>query len=105
MGQKQEKIERTIHDLIDGKKSLNIDTVAMATDLNKDDESDRKAIRRAGRLRSIIVHISHSSYIPLDNPFLLKEIFELFIEKFNLIVDPFEQSFFSLVYLSYMQIL
>ena len=41
--------------------------------------------------------------MPLENPHILKEYFQLFIDKLNLIEDPFEQSFFSLVQLSYMQ--
>ena len=34
---------------------------------------------------------------------MLNECFQVFIEKLNLIEDPFEQSFFSLAHLSYMQ--
>lgn len=57
----------------------------------------------SGRVRSIAVNIGGSTYIPLENPHVLREYLELFIEKFNLIEDPFEQSFFSLVHLSYLQ--
>jgi hypothetical protein len=57
----------------------------------------------SGRLRQITVGISGTAYIPLDNPHALRECFQVFIEKLNLIDDPFEQSFFSLVHLSYMQ--
>lgn len=57
----------------------------------------------SGRIRNIGVQVSGTRYMPLDNPHLLKEYFELFIQKFNLIHDPFEQSFFSLVHLSYLQ--
>lgn len=57
----------------------------------------------SGRIRQIAVAVSGSAYIPLDNPHVLKECFEIFIQKLNLIEDPFEQSFFSLVHLSYMQ--
>ena len=56
-----------------------------------------------GQLRKIGVGISGSTYIPLENPHLLKECFDRFIEKINLIDDPFEQSIFSLVHLSYLQ--
>lgn len=56
-----------------------------------------------GRLRQIGVGISGSTYLPLDNPHLLREFFDRFIEKLNLINDPFEQSFYSIVHLSYLQ--
>lgn len=57
----------------------------------------------SGRLRDIAVGISGSPYLPLNNPPVLKECFDIFIEKLNQINDPFEQSFFSLVHLSYLQ--
>jgi Fic family protein len=57
----------------------------------------------SGRLRDIGVGISGSAYLPLDNPHLLREYFDMFIQKINLIHDPFEQSFFSIVHLSYLQ--
>ncbi|GEM_PF-3404896 len=41
--------------------------------------------------------------MPLENPHTLQECFQIFIEKLSLIEDPFEQSFFALVQLSYMQ--
>ena len=57
----------------------------------------------SGRLRNLAVGISGTVYLPLDNPHVLRECFDIFIEKLNLIQDPFEQSFFALVQLSYMQ--
>lgn len=57
----------------------------------------------SGRIRQIAVGISGTNYMPLENPHVLKECFQIFIEKLNLIEDPFEQSFFALVQLSYMQ--
>lgn len=57
----------------------------------------------SGRIRHIAVSISGTTYLPLDNPHVLKECFDIFIQKINLIEDPFEQSFFSLVHLSYLQ--
>jgi Fic family protein len=56
-----------------------------------------------GLIRKISVGIDGTTYMPLDNPHILKEYFQIFIEKLNLIKDPFEQSFFSLVHLSYLQ--
>lgn len=56
-----------------------------------------------GRLRTRAVYIERSAYIPIDNPHFLQECFDLFIEKLNAITDPFEQSLFSLIHLSYLQ--
>ena len=41
--------------------------------------------------------------MPLENPYILKECFDHFVEKLNAIADPFEQSIFSIVHLSYLQ--
>lgn len=57
----------------------------------------------SGRIRNITVSIGGSTYIPLENPHILRECFQLFVEKINRIEDPFEQSFFSIVHLSYLQ--
>ena len=57
----------------------------------------------SGRLRSLIVGIGGSTYMPLENPHILQECFDHFVEKLNAITDPFEQSIFSIVHLSYMQ--
>ncbi len=57
----------------------------------------------SGRVRSIAVAIGGSTYVPLENPQVLRECFDLFVEKVNAIDDPFEQSLFSIVHLSYLQ--
>ena len=57
----------------------------------------------SGRLRTLIVGIAGSTYLPLENPQVLRECFDLFVEKLNSIADPFEQSIFSIVHLSYLQ--
>jgi Fic family protein len=57
----------------------------------------------SGRLRTIRVAIGGTTYVPLENPQVLRECFELFVEKVNDITDPFEQSLFSIVHLSYLQ--
>lgn len=56
-----------------------------------------------GNLRKIEVEIGKSTYKPLDNPHVLKELFELVLFKARKIEDPFEQSFFLLIHLSYLQ--
>ncbi|MEQ1764012.1 MAG: Fic family protein [Pyrinomonadaceae bacterium] len=57
----------------------------------------------SGRVRTIAVEIGGSTYVPLENPQVLRECFDLFVEKVNEIDDPFEQSLFSIVHLSYLQ--
>ena len=57
----------------------------------------------AGRLRRLPAGISHSSYHPLEDQFEIEEEFEILITKAAEIVDPFEQSFFLLVHIPYLQ--
>ncbi len=57
----------------------------------------------SGRLRTIAVGIAGTTYIPLESPQLIRECFDLFIDKVNEIDDAFEQSLFSIVHLSYLQ--
>ncbi|MFZ4402987.1 MAG: Fic family protein, partial [Pseudobdellovibrionaceae bacterium] len=56
-----------------------------------------------GKVRERTVQISGSTYLPIDNPHLLGEMFELFLKKTKQIENPFEQSFFTLVHLPYLQ--
>lgn len=56
-----------------------------------------------GNIRTIAVTIGKSAYKPLDNPQVLRELFELVLYKAKKIQDPFEQSFFLLIHLSYLQ--
>lgn len=56
-----------------------------------------------GTLRSRVVRFADSRYLPPDNPHLLKEAFELFCEKAVQITDPFEQAFFAMTFLPYLQ--
>ena len=57
----------------------------------------------SGRIRSVAVGIGGSTYLPLENHHVLKEYLDVILDKINAIRDPFEQSFFSLVHLSYLQ--
>jgi Fic family protein len=57
----------------------------------------------AGHLRSDSVRISASTYIPLDNSAKLALQLELITTKAQAIADPFEQSFFLLVHIAYLQ--
>ncbi len=56
-----------------------------------------------GRLRRMPVAIAHSSYRPLDDQYQIEEEFEILIGKAAAIPDPFEQSFFLLVHIPYLQ--
>lgn len=56
-----------------------------------------------GNIRTLEVNNGKSTYMPLNNPHLLKELFELILQKAKKIKDAFEQSFFLLVHLSYLQ--
>lgn len=57
----------------------------------------------AGRLRAYAVGISHSSYKPLDDAITISEEFDILLAKAGEITDPFEQSFFLLVHIPYLQ--
>ena len=59
--------------------------------------------RACGRLRSIPVGIGGSVFHPLEIPQLIQECFQQVLYKAGAIDDPFEQSFFALVHLSYLQ--
>ena len=57
----------------------------------------------AGRLRRIEVGISGTVYQPLAIPQQLEQLFDLLLAKAAAIEDPFEQAFFALVHLPYLQ--
>lgn len=56
-----------------------------------------------GRLRTIPVKIGKSVYHPVEVPPLIEEYFQLIIQKATAIKNPFEQSFFLMVHLPYLQ--
>lgn len=56
-----------------------------------------------GRLRQMSVEISGTTYLPLDVPQQIEELFNEVLSKARLIEDPFEQSFFLMVHLPYLQ--
>jgi hypothetical protein len=57
----------------------------------------------SGRIRTQIVNVSGTTYQPLAVPQLLEELFRLILEKAGAIRDAFEQSFFLLVHIPYLQ--
>lgn len=56
-----------------------------------------------GRIRRHVVEIGKSVYRPLSAPQQIDEALGLLLEKVNQIIDPFEQSFFMMVHLPYLQ--
>lgn len=59
--------------------------------------------KSGGRLRTISVGISGTVYQPLDVPQLIEEYFSQIIDTARAIKDPFEQAFFVMVHLPYLQ--
>ena len=57
----------------------------------------------SGRLRQRDVGMDRTVFIPLGVPQLLEQYFRLFLEKADAIQDPFEQAFFVLVHVPYLQ--
>lgn len=57
----------------------------------------------SGRLRNFPVGIGRSTYTPLSIPQQIEEYFDLMLEKARQIEDPFEQAFFIMVQLPYLQ--
>ena len=56
-----------------------------------------------GRIRQHAVDIGKSVYRPLSAPRQIDEMFDVLLDKANQIADPFEQSFFVMVHLPYLQ--
>jgi hypothetical protein len=56
-----------------------------------------------GRLRHIAVGIEKSAYHPLEVPQLIEEYFDQLLATATAITDPFEQAFFVMVQLPYLQ--
>jgi len=57
----------------------------------------------AGQIREDSVRVSGTTYAPLDGRDRLTRLLLLMLEKARAILDPFEQSFFLLVHISYLQ--
>ncbi len=56
-----------------------------------------------GRVRQHAVDIGKSVYRPISTPQMLEQQFDVLLGKANQIIDPFEQSFFMMVHLPYLQ--
>ena len=57
----------------------------------------------SGRLRTIPVGIGHTTFLPLEGPQRIEECFDQVMDTAAAIRDPFEQSFFAMVHLPYLQ--
>jgi Fic/DOC family len=57
----------------------------------------------SGRLRIRDVEISGTVFLPLSIPQKIAECFELTLRNASAIIDPFEQAFFVMVHLPYLQ--
>ena len=57
----------------------------------------------SGRVRTIPVDISGTVYQPLAIPQLIEELFQRILDKADAIIDPFEQAFFIMVHIPYLQ--
>src|SRR3546814_4754836 len=57
----------------------------------------------AGRLRHIGVGIERSAFHPLEVPQLIEECFDQILWAAAAIIDPFEQAFFVMAHLPYLQ--
>lgn len=56
-----------------------------------------------GRLRTTPVSITSSTYVPTEDPHVIRECLDRIAALANAIPDPFERSFFLLVHLPYLQ--
>jgi fido (protein-threonine AMPylation protein) len=56
-----------------------------------------------GRLRAHMVHIGGTPYLPIAIPQVIEEHFDLVLAKAAAIPDPFEQAFFVMVHMPYLQ--
>jgi len=59
--------------------------------------------RACGRIRECLVEISGSVYLPIAMPQRLDELFSVVLDMATEIADPFEQAFFIMVHLPYLQ--
>jgi hypothetical protein len=60
-------------------------------------------VRESGRLRERIVEVSGTVFHPLGIPQQIEQLFRELLTKAEAIQDPFEQAFFSMVHLPYLQ--
>jgi len=57
----------------------------------------------SGRIREIAVGVGRTAYHPLEVPQMINDCFNIMLEKATAIQNPFEQAFFIMVHLPYLQ--
>ena len=94
--------KEAIHHLVSNIQKIKIDYTEICT-LHYLLSDGLVTNRYSGKLRDHGVRISASTYMPLENKKQLKNQLTIITEKASEIIDPFEQSFFLLVHISYLQ--
>jgi hypothetical protein len=89
--------------LIDGAEDIGFDTYTFLSLHGLLSENLMPDTESSGRLRRRPVHIGGSVYVPLAMPQLIEEYFREIINKAATIKDSFEQAFFIMVQLPYLQ--
>ena len=56
-----------------------------------------------GRLRTRLVYITGTTYVPIAIPQVIEDCFDQLLAKARAISDPFEQAFFAMVHITYLQ--
>lgn len=95
--------KRAIEFLVDGAEEVSFDIYTfqnLHALLSENLLADRAA---SGRLRERIVEISGTVFHPLAIPQQIDEFFRVVLEKAAAIGDPFEQAFFLMVHIPYLQ--
>ncbi|MBS0616105.1 MAG: Fic family protein [Verrucomicrobia bacterium] len=94
--------KEAIRYLVDNAHRLHIaeETIYTLHFLLSDGLLDREFV---GKVRPHSVRIGGSTYIPIENSMLLKLQLERIVKKASLIEDPYEQSLFLLIHISYLQ--
>jgi hypothetical protein len=89
--------------LIDGADDIGFDSYTFLSLHGLLSENLMPDPETSGRLRWRPVHIGGSVYVPLAVPQLIDECFQAIIHKAAAINNPFEQAFFIMVHLPYLQ--
>ena len=95
--------KRAIEFLVDSAEDLGFSAIIVRNVHGCLAEGLLKDSAAVGRLRQRSVYIEKSAYLPPQVPQLLEEMFAELLRRASEIEDPFEQSFFVMVHLPYMQ--
>jgi Fic family protein len=95
--------KQAIEYLVDGAATLRLEPHALRTLHGMLAENLLPDPADEGQLRRATVRIHDSAFLPLDMPQQIEELFTQMLATAAAIVDPFEQSFFLLVHIPYLQ--